>query len=154
MLSEGSRAEGTEGNLASPAGSVGDSDTGLTSPDWPDSGLNTGAGAEGGQADALAELLGIIASHLTLEVTHSGKAKQILTDISVSIKGGELVGVIGASGSGKSTFVQSISGIRRAGAGSVSLAGWEVGMLASKLPLVIGYLPQAAGFHRSSPSAS
>jgi ABC-type multidrug transport system ATPase subunit len=90
----------------------------------------------------------IRASRLTLCVKQGGKTKQILTDISVSINGGQLVGVIGASGSGKSTFVQSISGIRRVGAGSASVAGWDVRMLASKLPLVIGYLPQTAGFHQ------
>jgi ABC-type multidrug transport system ATPase subunit len=93
------------------------------------------------------ESAGIIASHVTLRVTQSGREKQILNDISVSVRGGELVGVIGASGSGKSTFVQSVSGIRRLSGGSVTLAGWDVGALASKLPLVIGYLPQTAGFH-------
>jgi len=109
---------------------IGDSN----SPDQIDSGLSRNA------AD-------VRASRVTLRVIQSGNAKQILTDISISIGGGELVGVIGASGSGKSTFVQAISGSRRVSAGSVSLAGWDVRMLASKLPLVIGYLPQTAGFH-------
>jgi ABC-type multidrug transport system ATPase subunit len=105
------------------------------------------AESDGNQFRGSTDLPGIEASHLTLQVTQSGKAKEILTDISVSIKGGELVGVIGASGSGKSTFVQSICGVRTLGTGLVALAGWEVAMLASKLPLVIGYLPQTAGFH-------
>lgn len=120
----------------------------LADPSGPDEEPGTGMSA-GFMADVSIHLPmpAVVASCLTLRVRQSGKEKIILRDLSVSINGGELVGVIGASGSGKSTFVQAISGIRSLSAGSVSLAGWDVRLLSAKLPLVIGYLPQSTGFH-------
>ena len=120
----------------------------LADPSGPDEEPGTGM-STGFMADVSIHLPmpAVVASCLTLRVRQSGKEKIILRDLSVSINGGELVGVIGASGSGKSTFVQAISGIRSLSAGSVSLAGWDVRLLSAKLPLVIGYLPQSTGFH-------
>jgi ABC-type multidrug transport system ATPase subunit len=90
---------------------------------------------------------GIKASGVSFHVIQGGTTRTILSDISLSIRGGELVGIIGSSGSGKSSLVQCISGVRRMSMGRAELAGWDIGVLANRLPLVIGYLPQAAGFH-------
>ena len=54
--------------------------------------------------------------------------KQALTDVSFSIESGEFVGLIGHTGSGKSTLVQLLNGLLRPTKGTVSLNGvniWE-----------------------------
>jgi putative ABC transport system ATP-binding protein len=52
-----------------------------------------------------------------------------LAEVDLAIGGGTLVAVIGASGSGKSTLLNLIAGIDRPTAGSVRVAGTEVGAL-------------------------
>jgi energy-coupling factor transport system ATP-binding protein len=49
-----------------------------------------------------------------------------LTDVSLSIEAGEFVGVIGATGSGKSTLVQHMNGLLRPTSGCVYLDGIDI----------------------------
>jgi energy-coupling factor transport system ATP-binding protein len=51
---------------------------------------------------------------------------QALTDVSVTIRAGEIVGVIGATGSGKSTLVQHFNGLLRPTSGRVLLDGVDI----------------------------
>lgn len=52
--------------------------------------------------------------------------KEALTDVSVSIHEGELVGIIGHTGSGKSSFVQLLNGLIRPESGTVLLDGQDI----------------------------
>jgi putative ABC transport system ATP-binding protein len=52
-----------------------------------------------------------------------------LAGVSVDIARGQLVAIVGASGSGKSTMVNLIAGIDRVTSGSVRVAGTDVGSL-------------------------
>jgi putative ABC transport system ATP-binding protein len=54
---------------------------------------------------------------------------EILKDVSLRLGQGESVAVLGPSGSGKSSLMAIIAGLERADAGSVSLAGQDVGGL-------------------------
>ncbi|HTZ36053.1 MAG TPA: ATP-binding cassette domain-containing protein [Stellaceae bacterium] len=47
-------------------------------------------------------------------------------DISLSVRGGEILGLIGPNGSGKSTVMRLIMGIERPNAGSIRLEGAEI----------------------------
>jgi branched-chain amino acid transport system ATP-binding protein len=47
-------------------------------------------------------------------------------DIDLTIRGGEILGLIGPNGSGKSTVMRAIMGIERPNAGSVRLEGVDV----------------------------
>jgi len=53
--------------------------------------------------------------------------QQVLTDISLEIRRGEIVALLGASGGGKSTLLNIISGLLRADAGEISLQGTPAG---------------------------
>lgn len=49
-----------------------------------------------------------------------------LDDLSLSIKKGEFIGVIGANGGGKSTFIKHLNALFRASGGSVKVIGLEL----------------------------
>jgi len=134
MLNREGIADGENGDQAGEAGLIRGIEAALDSAEI------------GGKEDGL-KSPGIETSGVSLHVIQRRKTRTILSGISISIRGGELVGIIGASGSGKSSLVQCISGVRQMSEGRAALAGWDIGLLANRLPLVIGYLPQAAGFH-------
>lgn len=54
---------------------------------------------------------------------------QVLKDISISIKEGEIYGIIGHSGAGKSTLLRCINGLESYNGGSVNVMGLEVSSL-------------------------
>jgi ABC-type polar amino acid transport system ATPase subunit len=51
---------------------------------------------------------------------------QVLTDISLSVKKGEVIGIIGPSGSGKSTLLRCINYLERPETGSIEIDGAHV----------------------------
>ena len=57
---------------------------------------------------------------------------QVLQDISLEIKDGDFAVILGASGSGKSTFLNVISGLERPDSGNVLYAGTDITALSDK----------------------
>ena len=55
---------------------------------------------------------------------------QVIKDVSISIKEGEIYGIIGHSGAGKSTLLRCINGLETYDGGSVNVMGKEVSSLA------------------------
>ncbi|MBF0322221.1 MAG: ATP-binding cassette domain-containing protein [Magnetococcales bacterium] len=66
----------------------------------------------------------------------------ILTDISLTIDPGECIGIVGDSGSGKSTFLKLITGAAQPTQGTVRIDSREVHLLPQHLSAQIGYIPQ------------
>ncbi|WP_226677420.1 ABC transporter ATP-binding protein [Rossellomorea aquimaris] len=54
------------------------------------------------------------------------KEKEILTDTTLSLKKGEILSLVGASGSGKSTFLRILSGLESATKGKVLIEGSDI----------------------------
>jgi len=54
------------------------------------------------------------------------KAKPLLSDISLHVNGGEIVGIAGISGNGQSELLQTISGLMKPGTGTIKLLGKDV----------------------------
>lgn len=50
-----------------------------------------------------------------------------LRDVSLRVAEGQLVGILGANGAGKTSLLRTISGLVRAGAGSIRFGGAEIG---------------------------
>ncbi|MGW6007532.1 ABC transporter ATP-binding protein [Streptomyces sp. NPDC055210] len=74
-----------------------------------------------------------------LEVTgldvHYGPRRQrrrALHDVSLSVAPGETVGIIGETGSGKSTFARTVLGLVRASSGRIVIGGEDVGAYGSR----------------------
>lgn len=77
--------------------------------------------------------------------------KKILDNVSVQIKNKDFVGIIGQSGSGKSTFINLLLGILRPGSGSVKLNDkFEVSECHQLFTNKMAYVPQKIDILESS----
>ena len=94
-----------------------------------------------------------LASQSMLSVKHLMKAyhgRQVVKDVSLDVRSGEVVGLLGPNGAGKTTCFYMIVGLVPSDAGSIELDG----KLISRLPihrrarLGLAYLPQEASVFR------
>ena len=78
------------------------------------------------------------------EVFKSFKEKKVLKGVSLSVKKGEIKGLIGVNGAGKSTLIECICGIKTCGAGEILVNGINVLDKKNKnaIKYCIGYVPQ------------
>lgn len=65
-----------------------------------------------------------------------------LQDVSISEKGGKLIGLMGASGSGKSTLLNVLNGSLEPWKGSVEINGIDIHKSPHEVSGTIGYIPQ------------
>ena len=63
--------------------------------------------------------------HVHFSYKH-GNGEEVLSDIDLSVKSGEIIGVIGGTGSGKTSFANLISRLYDVDAGSVKVGGHDV----------------------------
>ncbi|RBP32661.1 ribosome-dependent ATPase [Marinobacter pelagius] len=80
-------------------------------------------------------------------VSHVYGECQALTDISIEMPAGCMVGLIGPDGAGKSTLLGLIAGARKLQAGSVEVLGGDIGrqQFRNRLAPRIAYMPQGLG---------
>lgn len=92
------------------------------------------------------EQKGLVASHLQKFY----KDHQVLRDVSINVKRGEVVGLLGPNGAGKTTCFTIIAGLIKPSEGQIFLDGDEITNLPMyrKARLGIGYLPQEASIYR------
>ncbi|MBU2981047.1 LPS export ABC transporter ATP-binding protein [Lentibacter algarum] len=97
--------------------------------------------------------LSVADGHQGLEVKNlrkSYKRRPVIRDVSLSLKRGEVVALLGPNGSGKTTTFYSVAGLVQAESGSVLIDGRD----ATDLPMYrraqlgIGYLPQEMSIFR------
>ena len=74
-------------------------------------------------------------------------AVQALNGLTLTVDGGEIVGLIGHNGAGKSTLVEVILGLARADSGTVRLGGTKINRAAR---VQIGVSPQELALYRSA----
>ncbi|MCB5161256.1 ABC transporter ATP-binding protein [Marinomonas algarum] len=86
--------------------------------------------------------------HLKLEGVgfgYSGAEAMVIENISLDLGPGEVLGIIGATGSGKSTILNLIARLNDPSAGRITLGGVDLREVAPKeLSSHIGYVPQKA----------
>ena len=74
----------------------------------------------------------ITAANITKTYGSGAGENRVLKGISVTINDGDFVVILGASGSGKSTFLNVVSGLERADSGSVTYDGTDITRLSDK----------------------
>ena len=77
-----------------------------------------------------------------LEVKHLTKNYgdiTALSDVTLSLEGGKIIGLLGSNGSGKTTLLKIIAGILQPTSGSVTVDGMEIGTETKK---IVSYLPE------------
>ena len=85
-----------------------------------------------------------------INVSRHAGARQILQEMSLSVKPGELVAIAGGSGAGKTTLLETLAGLQPPSAGQVRHDGIIRGARTS-VDARIGYVP--AGRHHPSGDA-
>jgi len=80
----------------------------------------------------------------------SYKSRQVVFDLSVEVKNGEVVGLLGPNGAGKTTAFYMIVGLVPCDAGRIYLGDQDLTFLAvhKRAQLGLGYLPQEASIFR------
>ena len=76
--------------------------------------------------------------------------RPVLRGVSLTVRGGEVVAVLGANGSGKSTLVRALLGLIPLAAGEVRLFGTPIEAFRERAR--IGYVPQRLGVASSVPA--
>jgi ABC-type multidrug transport system, ATPase component len=68
--------------------------------------------------------------------------KQVLNNISFSIKQGEVLGILGSNGAGKSTMIKIISGLSKCSSGEINFANKGMSYLDKQYKNNLGIVPQ------------
>lgn len=91
----------------------------------------------------------IRAEHVEKEVTDIKTRKKVLLvhDVNLTIAPGEMVGVVGGSGAGKSTFVDCLNGVRPCTSGKIYYDGNDYYENINSYRGVIGIVPQKDVMH-------
>jgi ABC-type multidrug transport system ATPase subunit len=80
-----------------------------------------------------------------------GGGKAVLQDVSLSIRPGELVAVVGGSGAGKTTLLEALCGVRPADEGEVRFDGVDLYRNVQAFRSRLGYVPQDDIIHLELP---
>ena len=99
----------------------------LTKPEGSDGPPDLGRVVAPGAAVSLIGILGLLLEHSTTLVRERAQRRhEIRRALDDDIRPGELIGIVGRSGSGKSTFLRCLNGLEVASAGSVWVHGVSV----------------------------
>jgi branched-chain amino acid transport system ATP-binding protein len=93
-----------------------------------------------------------MADLLSVENLSAGYGRAVvLSDVAFRLSEGEALAVLGRNGVGKTTLLDTLVGVTRRFAGSIALAGREVGTLAPerRAGLGVGWVPQERNIFRS-----
>lgn len=85
-----------------------------------------------------------------ISIAKSYDKRAVLTDVSLSVARGEVVGLLGPNGAGKTTCFYSVMGLVKPDSGRVTLAGEDITGLPMyrRAILGLGYLPQETSIFR------
>ena len=93
---------------------------------------------------------GVVRGLSVVSIAKSYDKRQVLSDISLDVARGEVVGLLGPNGAGKTTCFYSVMGLVRPDAGRILLDGDDITTLPMyrRAILGLGYLPQETSIFR------
>lgn len=87
---------------------------------------------------------------LVVEMTDAGRSfglRVVLSDVNLTVSAGEVIGVVGPNGGGKSTLLLLMSGLLRATSGAVTVCGIEAHKLALAAAGMVGLVTAKPGLY-------
>lgn len=92
-------------------------------------------------------IIALSLTHVNKSFQSNGRITQALSDVSFSIKSGQVTGIIGPDGAGKTTLIRLIAGLLLTDKGQINVLG--INALTSPLQVqsLIGYMPQRFGLY-------
>lgn len=92
--------------------------------------------------------LSLEAKRVSILVDSGGEPKNLLQDISFTLFPGQLCGILGVAGSGKTTLIKTLNGYQTPSSGVVLVNGADLYEQFESFKSVIGYVPQEDIFHK------
>ncbi|MBU6487201.1 MAG: ABC transporter ATP-binding protein [Burkholderiales bacterium] len=74
-------------------------------------------------------------------------AVQAVREVTLAVERGEIFGLVGPDGAGKTTLMRMLAGVLRPDAGRIMLEGIDVAMDPERAKTVLGYMPQRFGLY-------
>ena len=93
---------------------------------------------------------GIQVDAIRLSKTVRG-GKRVLNDVSLTVRPGQLVAIVGGSGAGKTMLLEALAGVRPAERGSVLFDGVDLYANLDSFRTLLGYVPQDDIIHAELP---
>ena len=78
-----------------------------------------------------------------VDFSYSATSKKVLENLNIEIKKGDKIGIIGKTGSGKSTFLNLLTGLLEPQKGIIELNNFKIKKDLSSWQRIIGYVPQS-----------
>jgi ABC-2 type transport system ATP-binding protein len=72
---------------------------------------------------------------------------EALKNLSAEIRGGQLTGLVGPDGSGKTTLMRMLAGLMSPSSGTIEVAGYDVRRESALIHGITGYMPQRFGLY-------
>ncbi len=88
---------------------------------------------------------------LTLEATHLTRSfgkPTVIHDVSLQLKRGEVLGLLGHNGAGKSTTMQMLTGCLAPNSGTIKICGFDLQRQPTLAKAHIGYLPETPPLYK------
>ena len=85
--------------------------------------------------------------HLTDVVKRFGNAPPALAAVSGSIRGGQITGLVGPDGAGKTTLIRLMTGLMLPDSGTIDVLGLDTQRNPAGIQASIGYMPQRFGLY-------
>lgn len=105
--------------------------------------IKTDRGGEGASGDAAAPVVAEGLSKSYRAGLFSSRSVEVVRDVSFTVAAGEVLGIVGANGSGKTTTLFLLLGLSRPTRGRSRLFGLDPVRAAARIPL--GFLPESGG---------
>ena len=88
---------------------------------------------------------GLAVSFERVSFTHAGNETPTIDDLSISIRPGGYIALVGPSGAGKTTIADLMLGLYEPGSGAVLVEGIPAHILRKSIPGLLSYVPQRPG---------
>ncbi len=75
-------------------------------------------------------------------VSKNYKTTKALNNLSLTVKEGELFGLLGVNGAGKTTLIKILCGLTKKGSGSIKIAGYDLDSEMDKIKEIVDISPQ------------